>query len=991
MIKRGDLMTKSHTGRRLARGFCTVLLATSLLAATPAFAQLTTSTIRGTVSSGTTATPGAVVTAVNVETNAAIRATAGPDGSYVLTGLRPGTYDISVGAAGGTGASTQRVIIGVGETATLDVDTATPAAPSTDTAAGGEAGTIVVTGRRLVETKTSEVATNVSRDQIENLPQNNRNFLNFAALAPGIKVNQTDFRQTFAGGGVGADRDGESTGGPQVNVFIDGVSLKSNLQQGGIVGQDVSRGNPFSQLAVREFRVLTSNFKAEYEDAGTAIITAITKSGTNDLHGEVFGTFQNSSMISRDFLQKRNDDEVNLKRYQYGAALGGPIIPDKLFFFANYEANIQDRASTVTPGAIPPGETLPFDPQDFAGTFKSPFREHLGFAKLNWEINDRQSLEVSASIRKETDVRDFGGQAAVSKATSVKNDVYTGKVRHQLQGDGWLNEFTVDYLKTKLAFGADFSEGFGLNYAGVIQIGGRADFQRPEQEGLTFRNNFTLKNFQWNGDHLIKAGAKLSFQNFSVGGSGDNFNPQFFFEHRPGVTPPLSFAIPQLVRFGAGDPEFKADTKQFGLFVQDDWAVNDHLVLNLGLRWDVDTNARNRDFETPQRAVEALLALGENPLIQPAFYDVEDYISTGDNRKIDYDNIAPRIGFSYDFNADQKTVLFGGYGRYYDRALYRNAAEEALKAQYTNSEVFFSADGLPDADGRPTVMWDPAFLTPEGFEALRTNLLAANAPINELRVIPNDFETPYTDQFSLGIRQRFGVLRTSLTFNYTLGRDQVSYLPLNRSPVPNAGGGFNGVGMINGYANAIAAFNYRKTKYKGVFLQVDKPYTRDSGYGFGLAYTLAYSKGFGYEFDFDITNPDFLEYRSNAGNERHRLVLNGIADLPWGLKASGILTLASGVPAAILDGETDGFGINLRRGNLGPKKSFSQLDLRLLKEFKLGFGAFQVWAEVFNVFNTKNDAYGGLPCCGPSYFENNKTDTLVGPPRSLQLGTAFRF
>jgi outer membrane receptor protein involved in Fe transport len=982
-------MTESHSRRRLSRGLRTILLATSLLAATPAFAQLTTSTIRGTISSGTTPSPGAVITAVNVDTNAVTRATAGPDGSYVLTGLRPGTYDISVSAAGGAAASKERVIVGVGESATLDVDTATPAAPETE-AAAPEAGTIIVTGRRLVETKTSEVGTNISREQIENLPQNNRNFLNFAALAPGIKVNQTDFRQTFAGGGVGADRDGESTGGPQVNVFIDGVSLKSNLQQGGIVGQDVSRGNPFSQLAVREFRVLTSNFKAEYEDAGTAIITAITKSGTNDFHGEAFGTFQNSSMISRDFLQKRNDNDVNLKRYQYGAALGGPIISDKLFFFANYEANIQDRALTVTPGTIPAGETLPFDPQDFAGTFKSPFREHLGFAKLNWEINDRQSLEVSASIRKETDVRDFGGQAALSKATSVKNDVYTGKIRHQLQGDGFLNEFTVDYLKTKLAFGADLSQGFGQNYAGVIQIGGRDSFQKPEQEGLTFRNTISLPDVQWNGNHLIKAGVKLSFQNFSVGGSGNNFNPQFQFESRPGDTPPLSFAIPQLVRFGAGDPEFKADTKQFGLFVQDDWAVNDHLLLNLGLRWDVDTNARNRDFETPQRAVDALLALGADPRIQNSFFDVEDYISTGSNRDIDYDNIAPRIGFSYDLNADQRTVFFGGYGRYYDRALYRNAAEEALKAQYIDSEVFFSADGNP-INGRPTVMWDPIYLTPEGFEALRTSLAASNFPSGELRVIPNDFETPYTDQFSLGIRQRFGALRTSLTFNYTLGKNQVAYLPLNRDPVPNAGGGFDYIPMINGYGNAIAAFNYRKTKYKGVFLQVDKPYTRVSGYGFGLAYTLAYSKGFGYEFDFDIINPDFLKYRSNAGNERHRLVLNGIADLPLGLKASGILTLASGVPAAILDGETDGFGVNLRRGNLGPKKSFSQLDLRLLKEFPVMGRAFQVWAEVFNVFNTKNDAYGGLPCCGPSYFENNRTDTVVGPPRSLQLGTAFRF
>ncbi|HEU4704721.1 MAG TPA: carboxypeptidase-like regulatory domain-containing protein, partial [Sphingomicrobium sp.] len=269
-------MTKSSTRRRLARGVRTILLASSLLAATPALAQLTTATIRGQVTTSAAAAPGAVVTATNIETGSSANATAGPDGSYVLTGLRPGTYDISFAAAGGA-TVTRRVIVSVGQTATLDVDTGAQAAQPVDeavaTTEGGavsaaEGAAIVVVGTRLVETRTSEVGTNVSDDQIENLPQNNRNFLNFAALAPGIKVNQSEFRQTFAGGGVGADRDGESTGGPQVNVFIDGVSLKSNLQQGGIAGQDVSRGNPFSQLAVREFRVLTSNYKAEFEDAG---------------------------------------------------------------------------------------------------------------------------------------------------------------------------------------------------------------------------------------------------------------------------------------------------------------------------------------------------------------------------------------------------------------------------------------------------------------------------------------------------------------------------------------------------------------------------------------------------------------------------------------------------------------------------------------------------------------------------------------------------
>jgi outer membrane receptor protein involved in Fe transport len=966
--------------RRLASGISGFAVALSVCVAQPAYAQLTTSTIRGQVTSANVPAPGTVVTAVNVDTNAATRSAAGPDGSYTLTGLRPGTYNITTG----TDTAGQRVTIGVGETATLDVDTAASAPPPAAVAAGGA---IVVTGRRLVETKTSEVATNISREQIENLPQNNRNFLNFAALAPGIKVNQTDFRQTFAGGGVGADRDGESTGGPQVNVFIDGVSLKSNLQQGGIVGQDTSRGNPFSQLAVQEFRVLTSNFKAEYEDAGTAIITAITKSGTNQFHGEVFGTFQNDKMISRDYLQRRdNVTDVKLKRYQFGAALGGPIIKDKLFFFVNYEGNIQDRANTVTPGIVPAGATLPIDPQQYAGTFKSPFKENLGFAKINWQINDDQFLEVTGSVRKETETRDFGGQTAFSKASGIHNDVYTGKVRHQLRGNGFVNELTADYLKSNLKVGADFSAGFGQNYAGVIQIGGRADFQNPTQQGLTFRDNLTFTNLHWNGDHLVKVGAKLSFQKFSVSGSGPNNNPQFEYTYDPNRH--LDFDVPELVRFGSGNPKFSASTKQFGLFAQDDWAVNDHLIFNLGIRWDVDTDARDRDFVTPDRAVEALNALAANPQIQPAFYDVNDYISTGHNRKIDYNNIAPRIGFSYDLNADQRTVFFGGYGRYYDRALYRNVAEEALLTQYTSSEIHFSRDGLP-INGVPTVIFDPNFLTPQGFAALSANLAAQNFPGGELRLVPNNLQTPYTDQFSVGIRQRIGLLKTSLTFNNTIGKDQIAYVPLNRTSAPNAGGFFDFIPMINGYGNAVAAFNKRKTKYQAIYAQIDKPYTKASGYGFGVAYTyVIHSEGFGYEFNFDVPNFDYLEYQPNAGNERHHLVVNGIVDLPFGFRGSGLMTLASGVPALVTDGETNGFGVNIRKGNFGPKDTFFQLDLRLAKDFNVGPGVFQLWGEVFNVFNTNNVGQNSI-CCGPSAY--GRADTLFGPPRSLQIGAGYKF
>jgi hypothetical protein len=999
-------MIGSNLRRKTRLGMRAALLATSLLAAAPALAQLSTATIRGHVTSKAAPVPGTTVVAKSVDTGAVTRAVAGPDGSYVLSGLSSGAYDVSFGA-GGANAVTQRVIVSVGQTASLDMDLAAPAQSAAQAGVPGttpSGSSIVVTGRRLVETRTSEQATNVTPQQIENLPQGSRNFIDFAELAPGIRIMKSggfpvQLRQTFGAGGVGLDSNGDSFNGPQVNVFIDGVSLRSNIQQGGIVGQDVSSGNPFSQLAISEFRVLTSNYKAEYEDAGTSIITAVTKSGTNQFHGEAFGLYTDQHLTANDFFTKqRGDPKVPFKRYQYGIALGGPIIKDRLFFFVNYEANHQDRTAQVVPGTPPDsqGPLLPFNPQDLAGTFAQPFREHLGFGKLTYLATDNNTLELTGSLRKETDVRDVGGQNAFSRGTHVKNNVYTAKLTDRWNGNGFLNEATVDYLKSDLTFGAPNTTDFGEIFQGVLAIGGRADFQNVRQQGLTFRDNFSLTNIQWNGHHLIKIGGKLSFQKYHVGGSGPDANPQFTFTFDP--TRNLNFSFPELVNFGGGNPNVSARTTQIGLFAQDDWEVNRHLLINGGVRWDVDTNAKNNHFVTSAKAVAALQALGADPRIQPAFFNVNDFISTGHNRHPDWNNIAPRIGFSYDLNADQRTVFFGGYGRFYDRTLFRSAAEEQLLSQFQHGTLLFSQDGLPRS-GQPTIKFDPSFLTPAGFQALlgslATNPLAPGT--SELRVIPNNLKTPFTDQFSIGVRQKFGIFQTSLSFNHIIGKDQIGYAPLNRSAVPNPSSGFfDFIPLINGFSNVVAAFNTRETKYDAIFLTVDKPYSKDSGWGGGIAYTgVLRSKengnpgGSGFNFDRpDIAATAFVP---NAGNEKHHVVVNWITDLPLDLRFSGLVTYGSGAPFFVIDA-TRGF----QPGVIGLAFSkhlpyFLQVDLRLQKLFKLGDGReFGISAEVFNLFNRAN--FGGANnFFGPGDTIKVTPNSLAGPPRTFQIGANVRF
>src|SRR6185312_2667430 len=189
-----------------------------------AHAQLSTATVNGQVSENAAARAGATVVATQVGTGFVIRSTSDQGGAYVLPGLRPGRYQITATAPDGRTAS-QVLDVQVGQTATLDLAIGAPAATAVSE--------LVVTAAapHARETKTSEVATNITTLQIENLPQSDRNFLNFAILAPGIRLSTDPLRKTFAGGANGSAA--ESLTSSQTNVFIDGVSLKSNVQQGG--------------------------------------------------------------------------------------------------------------------------------------------------------------------------------------------------------------------------------------------------------------------------------------------------------------------------------------------------------------------------------------------------------------------------------------------------------------------------------------------------------------------------------------------------------------------------------------------------------------------------------------------------------------------------------------------------------------------------------------------------------------------------------------
>ena len=936
----------------------TTILGSAAALTTAATAQTTTAAIRGQVRDAAgAAVAGATVVAVNGGTNQSFRTVTAANGSYILNGLRPAQYTITVTGTNGD-VSVQRIIVSIGQSATLDATlapaAATPApngdatAPTTGdaTPATGDGQEIVVTGGRLVETRTSEVATNVTQQQIRNLPQTDRNFLSFAALAPGVKYNDSETNKGFQSGASTAS---------QVNVFIDGVSLKNKLREGGVAGQQNSRGNPFGQLAVQEFRVLTQNYKAEYEQAGAAIITAVTKSGTNEFHGEVFGQYTDKSLSEKSYLDKVNNRaEPAFERKQYGVSLGGPIIKDKLFFFATYEGNDQDRAfnvdSTGSTAAVADfeansGRRL----SDFEGAFVSPFRGDFYFGKLTLTPDSNQVMDLSFSRRQETDIQNFGGNVSYENAENKINVVDTYLYKWTYTGSNFINEFNANYLSytfNPTSLNPDLPT---YDYDGVIIFGGKDSTRREVQQGYTLRDDVTYTGLQ---NHSFKAGARVEITDIEF----DNqsfIQPRYTYRREPQNG--LTFASPAEARLGLGSGKILASNTQIGLYLQDDWDVTSKLQLNVGVRWDYETNGFNNEYRTPANAAAALRALPRT-----AYFDPENYITDGSNRSPFAGAIAPRFGFSYDVKDDQSTVIFGGIGRYYDRNNFNNTVDELSRTINPIGVFRFSPTGTP-RQGLPTIQWDPAYLTRDGLLQLAAT---STQGLPELFAVKNDARPPVNDQASIGIRQKVGIFQAALTASYIRGRN--GYTNIFATRTLNGLGGCCDTAPLQpfGYANAIVGLDGLDTRYKAIYFTLDKNYTKSSGWGLNVAYTFSKGEQNGGDlFSLDAITPDAYGWRPRAGDERHRVVISGMVDLPLGFQFSMLNTLGSGQAFQVTDatnGADSGFNRFTARY---PRKNcikgvfaYCEVNLTLAKRFSvLGKeDQFEAAVDLLNAFNNKN-------------------------------------
>jgi hypothetical protein len=408
---------QANGGRSLIASFVASALASAACVPSLTWAQESGATLEG------KAEADSEITAKNVDTGLTRHTKAGSDGTYTIVGLPAGTYNVSAGP--GTEAV---VTLSIASTATLDLS---------------KLQTVTVSGTRLAEVKTSEIGAIVSQQQIETVPQLTRNFLEFADTVPGIVFN------------VGADGKTSIRGGAQndnsVNVYVDGVGQKGYVRSG-VSGQAASQGNPFPQLAIGEYKVITSNYKAEYDQISSAAVVAGTRSGTNKFEAEVFGTYTSDRYRAETPGELASNPNVKTpsKDKEFGLAFGGPIIQDAMHFFVTYEGKRFDTPITVTTGGSPPAPAniiaqLPASARAELGPASLTFTENLYFGKVDWEPTADDRFVLSTKVRREDQLDGIGTALAASSAHTNKNNDTRVDLRWERSAERWFNKVLVTY------------------------------------------------------------------------------------------------------------------------------------------------------------------------------------------------------------------------------------------------------------------------------------------------------------------------------------------------------------------------------------------------------------------------------------------------------------------------------------------------------------------------------------------------------------------
>jgi len=987
------------------------LIATSLVSAgvalpTSALAASADATLRGTT------TPNTQIVVREIATGLTRKTESNSKGIYVLPGLPPGTYT----AQAGNGPA-QKIRLSVASTITLNLPTATELA-----AVKVSANAI---NMNAIDVNTSQVGSYVSLHQIQNMPAASRNFLQFADTVPGMVFSS-------AGPGGATKLQAGGLADSAINVYIDGVSQKSMVLAGGIVGQTSSSGNPFPQLAIGEYRVITNNQEAEYGTLSSAAIVASTKSGTNTFKGGIFGSFNSTGMRAAMPAENAAGKKTPSTDKDYGFDFGGPIIKNKMHFFIAYEGKKFNTPAVVIPNAPEVYVSqLPASVQAQAGPANLPFLENNWFGKIDYEPTDRDRFVLETHIRNETSISGVGGVTTQSAGLNTINYQKTADLAWEHSGYDWFNRLEATWQDAAyqptpilLGIGSAYTAAINTNYPlnpnqTILQTGNSPLAQQNKgQRGTGIFDHFTYDGLEWHGSHVIKAGFDLQRVTLTAQDAGDS-NALFYYK----VSPTTGVEnIPYQVQFGSPIPGLSpvsvSKNTLFDAFLQDTWTLNKHWTFNLGVRGDYNRTPAYLNYVTPANVVAALNSQAPGApagityaqTLAAGGININNYISNGHNRSAKW-NFSPRLGASYDIDGNQKHVIFGGVGRTYNQNLYDLLQVEQTKYVLSQPTILFNTPLQPCVVNNSTCYtFNPSYLSIPALQSLVAGSFAGK----EVDMMPNNLKTPYSDQFSIGMRNQIGDWDTSVAVTRVLSYDNLTGFLGNRYP--------NGDFWQNhsqpwsyglpGFGNLILWGNGLNTRTTQLLLSAQKPYTEESGWGLTVAYTYTHAKwnmdnqAMNNNYSFDEESPSDYPYISEPV-AKSRLVVAGTLKGPWDIAMGARLTLATPIPAVNLacysDPNTPSGCIPVAAtpegshflvgGRIWGYRDFS---VQFTKNFKLyGLDAY-ARADIINVFNWHNYSsyvynYGSNGLLNKYPITYDPTGTISGYPRYLKLTVGVNF
>ena len=597
-----------------------------LAAATPAAAQTGGAFLGVVLDDQGLALPGATLTFTNLETGFSRTDVADTQGRFRAPALPPGVYSITAELGGFAKSVRDKVTLTLGQELTVNM---------TMKVATLEESVTVTAGTPLVETSSNTIGTTVSREQLDALPVPGRTFTALAQTAPGVTG--------VGGGGVNA--------GGQLNrnnsYRIDGVSNDNNVL--------ASPRGGLSMEAIREYVVIANQFSAEYGDASGALVSVVTRSGTNQLQGRGFLFHRDESLDAQDpFSKAQGSGQAPFNQTRAGGFIGGPIARDRMHYFATYEGVRLDQTAIITSPLVPTDQR----------EVPNPSNGDQFFVRTDNRLSSSHNMFVRYRIDKQVEENSgVGGLNTFERGVDAINKNQDVVFSHT----GVLSNRAINELRVQ--FGRHFADNVvrtPLDQPSINRPSGNFGKPTNQPQGRTEDRLQFVNNFSYTlSSHDFKTGidySRIRATSYFNNNTGGTFT---FATDRP-FDPNDLTTYPTQYTQNIGDPNLRRPNDAIGVFVQDSWHVRPNFTLNLGLRYDHET----------------------------AFKD-----ATGvDDAAL---NIAPRFGFAWDPRNNQKTVIRGGLGQYYSKVFLNITGNIQLARAFTG--VTIVNPGYPDPYSRGSV------------------------------------------------------------------------------------------------------------------------------------------------------------------------------------------------------------------------------------------------------------------------------------------------